>query len=281
MSLKKFIFSKIFLKNLGLAVVIAVGSVMLLLIWLNFYTRHGQSRPVPDFYALNIEQARSLARKSKLRFQIIDSIYTSQVPRGCVAEQNPKPGFRVKKWRNVTVTINAFRPEMVAMPNLVDLSLRQASKVLESSGLQMGQRRYKPDISIDFVLEQRYNGRQIEPGDSIQKGSSIDLILGKGLSNQRTSIPDLVGLALNPAKTRIMESSLVLGTFVYDKTINSSSDSIRAFVYKQNPEYRVGATIPLGSDIYLWLTTDTARLASEPAAEVNDTTSSGDVSSLN
>ncbi len=280
MSLKNFVFSKIFFKNLGLAVVIAVGLLMLLLIWLNFYTRHGQSRPVPDFYALDMEQAQALARKSKLRFQVIDSIYTSQVPKGSVAEQNPRPGFRVKKWRNITVTINAFRPEMVAMPNLVDLSLRQASKVLEGVGLEMGQRRYKPDLSVDFVLEQRYNGRPVQPGDSIQKGSVIDLVLGKGLSAQRTSIPNLLGMKLNQAKNRIMESSLVLGTYIYDNTIKTGSDSLNAVVFKQNPEFMEGSTMPLGSDIYLWLTTDPAKIRSDSTTAVTDTISSDIISSL-
>lgn len=280
MSLKNFIFSKLFFKNLGLAVVIVVGIVMLLLIWLNFYTRHGQSRPVPDFYALSVEQAQALAKKSKLRFQVIDSIYTSQVPKGCVAEQNPKAGFRVKKWRNVTVTINAFRPEMVAMPNLIDLSLRQASKVLESAGLELGQRRYKPDLSINFVIEQSYNGRNINPGDSIQKGSVIDLVLGKGLSDQRTDVPYLLGMPLGNAKNRLMESSLNLGTFIYDNSIKSAADSSRAFVFKQNPEYRQGSSLPIGSDVYLWLTIDSAKIAADSTAAVTDTISTDIISSL-
>lgn len=280
MSLKNFIFSKIFLKNLGLAAVIATGTIMVTLIWLNFYTRHGQSRPVPDFQGLSVNEAASLAHKNKLRFQIIDSIYTSQVPRGSVAEQNPVPGFRVKKWRNVTVTINAFRPEMVAMPNLIDLSLRQASKVLESAGLGLGQRRYKPDISINFVIEQLHNGREISTGDSIQKGSVIDLVLGKGLSNQRTEVPYLVGMGLDNAKNKIMESSLNLGTFIYDNTIKSKADSAKAFVFRQNPEYKEDATLPLGSDVYLWLTVDSAKIPANPAAAVTDSIPAYIISSL-
>ena len=97
MSLKNFILSKLFLKNLGYAVLIVVGSVLVLLIWMNFYTRHGQARPVPNFVGLTMEQTVKLAKKSRLRYQVIDSIYTTVVPRGCIAEQNPKPGFKVKK----------------------------------------------------------------------------------------------------------------------------------------------------------------------------------------
>ncbi|MGE5406834.1 MAG: PASTA domain-containing protein [Methanosarcina sp.] len=276
MSLKNFIFSKVFIKNLGLAMAIVVGAVMLVLIWMNFYTRHGQARPVPDFYGLPLEKAEALARKNKLRYQIIDSVYTNLVPRGSIAEQSPKPGFKVKKWRNIVLTINAFNPEMVAMPNLINLPLRQVSKVLESAGLEMGQRRYKPDVSLNLVLEQYYKGKQIMEGDSVQKGSVIDLVLGKGLSNQLTNVPYLLGLQLDPAKSKIMESSFNLGTFMYDNTITTREDSLKAVVYKQNPDYREGAK-PLGSDVYLWLTVDPTKVASDSTTAVTDSVPSAEI----
>jgi eukaryotic-like serine/threonine-protein kinase len=260
MSLKNFILSKAFLKNLGFAVVIIVGSVMMLLIWLNLYTRHGQAKPVPDFFGLTMEQTAKLAKKSKLRYQVIDSVYTTLVPRGCVAEQNPKPGFKVKKWRNIVLTINAFHPEMVAMPNLVDLPKRQAILLIGSSGLEIGVLKYRPDLSIDVVIDQLYNGKKVMEGDSLQKGSVIDLVLGKGLSNQRASVPDLIGMNLEPAKNRILVSSLNLGTYIYDNTIINGKDTLKAFVYKQNPEFKNDATLQLGSAIYLWLTVDSTKL---------------------
>jgi len=271
MSLKNFIFSKTFLKHLGLAAVIVVGIIMSLLIWLNFYTRHGQKRPVPDFKGLTLEQTQKLARKSRVRYQIIDSVYTSDVLRGCIAEQNPVPGFKVKKWRNVMLTINAFNPEMVAMPNLVNLPKRQAIALIESSGLELGTPRYIPDISIDVVIKQLYNGREIQEGDSLQKGSVIDLILGKGLSNQRTSVPDLIGLDLETAKNRILGASLTLVTSVYDNTITTGQDSTEAFVFRQNPDFAPDATLQLGSSVYLWLTVDSTKLPVDSATFIIDT----------
>jgi beta-lactam-binding protein with PASTA domain len=260
MSLKEFIFSKSCAKNLGLAVIIVVGVIMILLLWLNIYTRHGQARPVPDFFGLNKEQTALLAKENKLRYHVIDSVYTTLVPRGCVAEQNPKPGFKVKKWRNISLTINAFRPEMVAMPDLVDLPLRQAIALIESSGLKMGKLIYKPDLSVDVVLSQLHNAKEIASKDSLQKESMIDLVLGKGLSNQRTPVPNLIGMNLDPATNRILGTSLNLGTFIYDNTILTADDTLKAFVYKQNPESKEDATLQIGSSIYLWLTVDSLKL---------------------
>ena len=201
----------------------------------------------------------------------MDSVYTSEVPRGCIAEQNPVPGFKVKKRRNIMLTINAFNPEMVAMPNLVNLPKRQAVKVIESTGLQLGSIRYIPDISFDVVLEQHFNGRNITEGDSIQKGSIVDLVLGKGLSNQRTYVPDLVGLNLDAARNTILGASLTLVTSIFDNSVITAQDSADAFVYKQNPDFGVDATLQLGSSIYLWLTLDSTRLPSDTANFITDT----------
>jgi beta-lactam-binding protein with PASTA domain len=260
MSLKEFIFSKLFLKHLGIAVAIFAGVLMIMLLWLNIYTHHGQALQVPDFIGLSMDESASLAKKTKLKITIIDSVYTNLVGRGCIAEQNPKPGFKVKKWRNISLTINAFRPEMVVMPNLIDLPLRQAIALIESSGLTMGKKSYKPDLSIDVVLGQLHNSQDIAPGDSVQKGSVIDLLLGKGLSNQRTTVPDLIGLNLEPAKEKIQGTSLNLGTYIYDNTIQTALDTASAFVFKQSPEYSEDATLQFGSSIYLWLTVDSMKL---------------------
>jgi len=260
MSLKNFLLSRIFFKNLGLAIAILIGIILLLLIWLNIYTRHGQARPVPDFYGLNLEETAILAKKNKLKFQVIDSVYTTVVARGCVSEQNPKPGFKVKKWRRIAISINAFNPEMVAIPDLVGLPKRQALSVIQSSGLEPGQLRYIPDLSVDFVIKQLHNGREVNPGDSIQKGSVIDIVLGKGLSNERTPVPELLGMTFERAKSSILGASLNLGAFIYDNSVINAGDSAKAFVYKQNPEYNEEATLQLGSAVYMWLTIDSAKL---------------------
>ena len=260
MSLKQFFVSKDFFKNLGLAIAIAIIILFATLLWLSIFTRHGQSRPVPDLYGLTIEEAEKTVKNNRMRFDVVDSVYTNIVPRGCVVEQNPVAGFGVKKNRRITVTINAFNPEMVEMPDLLELSKRQAIALIESSGLELGKLNYKPDLSVDYVLEQLYHGRSVEPGDSIQKGSVIDLVLGKGLSNRRTPMPDLIGLSIEDTHDRILASSLNIGTFTFDSTINNAEDSSKAFVFKQNPVYNKGTTLQLGSSVYVWFTTDSTKL---------------------
>ncbi len=260
MSVKEFLKSRVFWKQLALAMVIGVAIILILIIWLNIYTRHGQSRPTPEIRGLTINEAKHVVNKNRMKLQIIDSVYTAFVPRGCVAEQTPLPGHRVKKGRTIQATINAFNPEMVAVPDLVGLPRRQALSLIETAGLQIGQLNYVSDLTVDFVLRQTLHGRDVSPGDSVQKGMVIDLVLGRGLSSQRTVLPRLTGTTLEQARNEILGSSLNLGAYVFDRTVLTADDSLNAFVYKQNPVYHRDASVQLGSAVYIWLTTDTLRL---------------------
>lgn len=281
MSLKEFLTSRVFFRQLAIAMAIGVAMIIVLIIWLNIYTRHGQSRPTPEVRGLTAEEAARVAAKNRMRFQVIDSVYTSFVPRGCVAEQMPLPGHRVKRGRMIKVSINAVNPEMVAVPDLVGLPVRQALSVIQTAGLQIGQLDYVPDLTVDFVLKQTIHGREVSPGDSVQKGIVIDLVLGRGLSSQRTYIPRLTGYTLERARSEVYGASLNLGAFVFDATVLNSTDSLVAFVYKQNPEYHEDATAQLGSSIYIWLTTDTLKLPSDTTAvDTTDVSVLTDIGSL-
>jgi hypothetical protein len=101
----------------------------------------------------------------------------------------------------------------------------------------------------------------------------IDLVLGRGLSSQHTPVPRLLGTTLEQARNEILGSSLNLGAYVFDSTVMTGTDSLNAFVYKQNPGYYPDATAQLGSAVYIWLTVDTLKIADETApVELNDTT---------
>jgi beta-lactam-binding protein with PASTA domain len=163
------------------------------------------------------------------------------------------------------------------MPNLVDLPKKQALSLIESSGLEIGLLIYRPDLSIDVVIDQLYNGKNIAEGDSLQKGSVVDLVLGKGWSNELTSVPDLIGMNLEPARNIILVSSLNLVTYTYDNTILNREDTLNAIVYKQKPEFKDNASLQLGSAIYIWLTVDSAKLQVDSTFIISDTIPSVDL----
>jgi len=260
MSLGRFLLSKAFFKNLFYAIVITLLLLLLTLLWLKIYTHHGQKRPVPDFYGHTLDECTELARKNRFVLVLQDSVYTHEVPPGAVVEQNPKAGYMVKKGRKIFLIINAVQPEVVPVPYVVGYSLRQAKALLEADGFRVGRLTYVPDLGINNVLKEMVDTVELQHGDSLVKGTAIDLVLGKGLSNQKTIVPDFTGMDLKKAEETIISTALNMGTTVYDTTVHNADDTARAFVWKQNPVYEEDKRVPVGSPVYLWLTLDSALL---------------------
>ncbi|MFC2115172.1 PASTA domain-containing protein [Bacteroidota bacterium] len=262
MNFLRFLFSGVFLKHLAIAIAITLFVVSIIFLVFRIYTRHGQALSVPDLKGLSIEEADSILSERKLQFQIVDSVYNTFAAHGSVIDQNPRPEFKVKENRTIFLTINAFNPEIISMPNLVGVSLRQAGAIIQTAGLIIGKLTYVPDIAVNNVLQQKYMGNVIEEGDSIIKGSIVDLVLGRGLSHEKTAAPDLIGLLFEEARQKITERYLNLGAVIYDPAFNNAEDSAFAFVWKQRPIYNEEEEIliSLGATVDIWVTADSTKL---------------------
>ena len=132
--------------------------IAMIFLFLRIFTRHGQALSVPDLTGYSLEEVDSLLTERNLRFHVVDSVYNTNFPRGSVTDQNPHPEFKVKENRTIFLTINAFNPEFISMPNVVGVSLRQATAIIETAGLKIGKLIYVPDIAKDNVLKQRLMG---------------------------------------------------------------------------------------------------------------------------
>lgn len=255
---------KIFLNPYVKTPLLALGIVALAIVvfftFLHIFTRHGRSFPVPDFTDLHIERAMQYAERSNLRLEVTDSVYITSRKLGAVVEQNPLPGTYVKANRRVFVTTNANKPMLVDMPDLVGLTLRQAISTLNLQGFKTGVLAFKYDIAVNNVLEQHYRGEEVEPNTKIPKGSTIDLLLGRGLSNQKTVLPRIIGLTLTEAHNLLLEASLNLGKTTYDETVIDNLDSLQARVYSQYPNPTGETAINFGARVDLWLTQNESRI---------------------
>ena len=260
--MNKYLNQHLLLRNLILAILISLLVLILIFSWLRIITRHGEAFSVPDLTGYTIDEAKELLESKKLRWEVFDSVYSNEHPRGTVVEQHPRPGFKVKKDRKIYLTMNAMNPEKIMMPDLVNLTIRQAQARLESYGLKIGKITYEPDLGINVVLAQKYQGKTIEEGDTIIKGSFIDLVLGRGLSDESTRVPKLVGLTLEEATLKAADSYLRLGAIIPDPDIQEESEPI-AKIWRQRPEYNKSISIPFGSSIDVWLTLDSNKIQVE------------------
>ena len=250
----------------------AVGGLFvfleLIFLGLRVYTRHGQALSVPDFSGLNLDEVSRLADQTSLRYEIIDSTYIQGQAPGTVVAQTPSINTKVKSKRTIFLTINAVIPEKIEMPNLLNLPIRQAEAILQTRGLRIGYKRYVPNIAKDFVLKQYYKNREVAAGAQVLKGSTIDLAIGFGSGSSEVSVPNLKGLSKETAQEALSGNYLSFGAVIYDNSIETRQDSMKAVIWKQKPGY--GSGITMGGSVDVWLTVTESKAKTDSILKVND-----------
>ncbi len=161
--------------------------VVLALLWMNLFTRHGSSVEIPDIYGLPESEAVRLLDKADLRYEVIDSVYTTEVPKGAVYDLSPKAGSKVKAGRIIFLTLNATSPRNGVIPSLVDVSERQARARLLSIGFEHITPSYVAGSFDDLVLGvQSLSGQTLAPGTRIPLSTPLVLLVSVATSD---SIP--------------------------------------------------------------------------------------------
>jgi len=265
----KFLTRRVLYKHITIFAFVLLLIMLLASITLNYYTGHGEKMPMPDLRGKSMAQVQEIAVKYGFELQIVDSIYLPNQKKGTVVDHTPKAGVNIKKNRVIFLTLSSFNPELIKMPDMVNISFRQAKTMMETYGLELGQLRYKPDYAENYVLEQLFDGRKIKAGTKIQKGSKIDLVLGMGIGDGvKTEVPNLVGLTYRDALSLISTSMLNVGATVFDGQVKTYMDSLDVVVWKQDPQFGEGKQLMPGSIIDIWLKKQAQ--SAKPSEEIND-----------
>lgn len=234
------------------------------------YTKHGKTVTVPDLRGKTIEEAMELIDKNDLEYKIADSSYDGKKPPLAVIDQNPRANSKVKEDRTIYLTVNSKKAPVVKMPDLKDASLKQATMILETYNMSVGQLIYKPDLAKNVVLDQLFHGKSVPAGTDIQKGSTIDLVLGDGLGQTEVDIPNLIGLSLREARFVLEGSSLNLGAVVANGF--AAGDTLDAIVYQQIPDPNASATktLTIGESVDVFVTAPDHYNGGTPEQNINE-----------
>lgn len=160
---------------------VAVVAIVALYFWLDHYTRHGDSVEVPDVCGLYYLDADASLAESQMRSLVIDSMYIDTMSPGVVLDQVPRAGSSVKSGRTIYLTINALSPRKVTMPELKNLSYRQAEAIVKGLGLSAPQIIYWNSEYKDLVLNVMVDGRPVEAGDKLPVTARVVFSVGNGM----------------------------------------------------------------------------------------------------
>jgi beta-lactam-binding protein with PASTA domain len=181
MSLKEYLQSRTFLFQMMIAIAIIGALAYLFMHWLTYTTDHGNEITVPNLRKLSELEVEEKLDDLNLDYVLLDSVdYNPDFPKHTVVEQDPVAGSKVKEDRKIYIRINSSGFKTVKIPNLIEKTYRQAVPTLKALGLEEGTITYKPYLGKDMVIEMRWNGKKLNPGDKVFKSSKIDLVLGDG-----------------------------------------------------------------------------------------------------
>ena len=178
----KFFYSKSFIKQIFLAVVIFSVIILLSILFLFFYTNQTSKILVPNLIGYEVSEIQEIMDDSKLRYEIIDSsFYNPNFKKNTILEQIPEPSKTVKKNRKIYLTVNPSSYGNVIFPDLIQLTLRNVQSTLSALDLEFGEIDYEDNIGKDMVLKVFIDSKQILPGEIVPKKSKIDFIVGNGI----------------------------------------------------------------------------------------------------
>ena len=258
---KKGFFDKSDLKfvavNVVLALLIGIGILIALIAYLRRYTEHGVEVEVADVRGMVEAEAQLKLDGQDLVLVVIDSTYSDKVPFGTIVDQNPQPGSHAKHGREVYVTINATMKRQVSMPNLQDMSYRQAETTLRGMGLVVDSvYDYEPSAYRDLVLDVKSNGVSVAPGQKVPVGTKVRLVVGFGRGTEQVEVPSVIGLTLQDARKLLLSHRLTVGAVSYDE---KTEEGVTQYIYRQIPA--AGERLVEGETVSLRLSKDIEKTA--------------------
>ena len=178
---------------------------------LPWYVEHGSTVDVPEVVGLTLEDATRMLDSLGLEGREGDVRPDREHPAGIVVIQNPVAGHAVKKGRRVYLTISGGE-ETVSVPSVRGRTLRDATFLLERTGLRLGDVVHEPseEYPANTIIDQGY-----APGAKARKDARVDVTVSLGPVALSIPVPDLIGKPLSEAKKIIEAAGIAVGNITF------------------------------------------------------------------
>lgn len=225
----KELISKIFTKKVAtifsLVVVAGISLALIIdLVIMPYYTNYNQGVTVPDVTKISLHEAEERLESIGLRFEILDRRANSAYPANYIIDQSPAPRQIVKPNRKIYLTVNTAVTPQTVVPNVVNLSLRNAEVQLENHGLTVGTRSYESSRFRNTILRQ-----SVAAGDTVARGTVVNLVVSDGLGSRLVNVPDVRGLRLTEAQQEIIRAGLRVGEIRFEPSMTVPPNTIISY----------------------------------------------------
>lgn len=193
----------------------------------------------PPLEGLSPVQAQALLSQYHLRYVVAGSV-ASSYPTGTIAAQNPAPYDQVKQGRVIQLFLSGTTSTQ-SLPNVVGLNYLVAQQVLNSGGYTVNVLYFNsPTIANNQVIAMDPPG-----GNSNSFATVVTLLVSSGSLQASTTVPSLIGLDLDSAKSSITDANLVVGNVTTADGNGVPSNTVLSCTPSENSSVSPGTSINL------------------------------------
>jgi beta-lactam-binding protein with PASTA domain/tRNA A-37 threonylcarbamoyl transferase component Bud32 len=182
--------------------------IVLLIIGTSWYRISGPGNKivVPSLAGMSQAQAANAVAELGLKVDVIQEVFSEDIPKGKVITSDPAGGGRVEIAGTVHLIISKGK-DRIEVPDLVGLTVEEAAAALKKSDLKVG--RVSEKYSDTFETGLLIDGIPAS-GSPVRKDSTVDLIVSKGL--EQVELTNFQGKTSDQAQSELTAAGLIVSS---------------------------------------------------------------------
>ena len=182
--------------------------IVLLIIGTSWYRISGPGNKivVPSLAGMSQTQAANTVAELGLKVDVIQEVFSEDVPKGKVLTSDPAGGGRVDVAGTVHLIISKGK-DRIEVPDLAGLTIEAAAALLKSKNLKIG--RVSEVFSDELEAGLLIDGNP-SSGSPVRKDSTIDLVISKGL--EQVELSNFQGKTSDQAQSELTAAGLIVSS---------------------------------------------------------------------
>ncbi|MBQ9961634.1 MAG: PASTA domain-containing protein [Firmicutes bacterium] len=222
------------------SVIVIIAGIIGLGAMMGWFSGDNESITVPDFAGKTFEEAADIAEEIGLKLEKGESVYSPDQEEGLITSQTPSKNSKVSKGKVVTVNISLGKKNGV-VPSIIDMDYKEAQKYLEQFGFELGL-----IVKVSSTKpENTVISQSIDPGDTADAGTKIDIEVSDGKGKNMLTVPDLLGKDVDAAKNEIIKAGFKVGDIDYQESAQVEKNKVISQHQKAGSELEAGSAIDI------------------------------------
>lgn len=233
---------------------------------LNFAKRASEKAVVvPDFVNKTLDEVSRIAKEHNIIYEVREEVQDDSKKEGTVLKQVPVKGSTLPPGEVVYLTV-CVGTEEVEVNDVVGTKLSEAEVALTKAGFHViTELEHDDTMPKDVVVMQFPEG-----GEKASHGSTVRLTVSLGPEKLEVPVPDVRGVNLEDAKSKLEEAGLSLGKISYEKSVVNSGIVTRQSILPEDTDGKKNS-VPEGTAIDIVISNGGNDEIDAPSATVTPT----------